>query len=73
MRTNIDLDDELIARAMKKTGASTKREAVQIALHELVKAPPDYSGILKMFGSGALDPSYDPKNPAAGMPKRRAA
>ena len=73
MRTNIDLDGELVARVMKKTGASTKREAVHIALREMVKAPPDYSGILKMFGSGALDPHYDAKSPAADLPKRRAA
>ena len=73
MRTNIELDDKLIAQAMKKTGAASKREAVQIALRELVKAPPDYSEILKMFGSGALDPHYDPKNPAGDLPKRRAA
>ncbi len=73
MRTNIDLDDKLVAKLMKKTGASTKREAVHIAMREMVKEPPDYSEVLKLFGSGALAPNYDPKNPAADLPKRRAA
>ncbi len=73
MRTNIELDDKLIARVMKKTGATTKREAVHIALREIVKEPPDYTEVLKMFGSGSIDPHYDPKNPAADLPKRRTA
>ena len=73
MLTNIELDDKLIAQAMKKTSAATKREAVHIAFRELVKAPSDYSGIFNMFGSEALAPKYDPKRPAADLPKRRAA
>ena len=71
MRTSIEIDDELIACAMIKTGAKTKREAVQIALLKLVKGAPDYSGVLKMFGSGALTAGYDPKNPAGATFKRR--
>ena len=31
-RTNIDIDDELIDRVMKKFGVKTKREAVDLAL-----------------------------------------
>ena len=73
MRTNIELDDKLIAKVMKKTGASSKREAVHLALSEIAKEPPDYSEVLKMFGSGAVAPRYDPKDPAADLPKRRAA
>lgn len=73
MRTNIDIDEKLLVKVMKKTGAKTKRDAVHIAMRELVKEPPDYSGILSMFGSGAVDPNYDPKNPAGDLPKRRAA
>ncbi len=42
MRTCIEIDDELIARAMIKTGAKSKREAVHIALLELLKGAPDY-------------------------------
>lgn len=36
MRTNIDIDDALIAEAMALTGAKTKREAVDTALRDLV-------------------------------------
>jgi hypothetical protein len=73
MRTNIELDDKLLAKAMKKTGARTKREAIHIALRELVREPPDYSGILGLFGKGVIDPDYDPKNPAGDLGIRKAA
>ena len=36
-RTNIVLDDRLIAKAMRMTGARTKREAVDVALRALVE------------------------------------
>jgi Arc/MetJ family transcription regulator len=38
MRTNIELDDELIAQGMSLTGAKTKRELVHLALEELVRS-----------------------------------
>ena len=34
-RTNIDIDDELIAEAMRKLGVRTKREAVDLALRRV--------------------------------------
>lgn len=37
MRTNIDIDDKLLSDAMKATGASTKREVVELGLASLVK------------------------------------
>jgi len=37
MRTNIVIDDDLMAEALKATGASTKREAVELGLRTLVK------------------------------------
>ena len=37
MRTNIVIDDDLIARAMRLSGAATKREAVQRTLELLVR------------------------------------
>jgi Arc/MetJ family transcription regulator len=37
MRTNIDIDDQLIKRAMRVSGASTKREAVQRGLELIVR------------------------------------
>ena len=37
MRTNIDIDDKLMAAAMKATKAKTKKEAVVIALEDVVR------------------------------------
>jgi Arc/MetJ family transcription regulator len=37
MRTNIVIDDQLIKRAMRVSGASTKREAVQKSLELMVR------------------------------------
>ena len=37
MRTNIVLDDKLVAKGMKATGIKTKRELVDYALRELLR------------------------------------
>ncbi len=37
MRTNIVIDDNLLERAMRVTGAKTKREAVELGLASLVR------------------------------------
>jgi Arc/MetJ family transcription regulator len=37
MRTNIEIDDELMARAMQAAGKSTKKETVEEALELLVR------------------------------------
>jgi Arc/MetJ family transcription regulator len=37
MRTNIDIDDKLMKQAMKATGATTKKAAVEAALRKLVQ------------------------------------
>ena len=37
MRTNIDIDDQLLSAAMAATGAETKREAVELGLATLVR------------------------------------
>jgi Transcription regulator of the Arc/MetJ class len=37
MRTNIDLDDELVERAFRVSGAKTKKELVHKALEALIK------------------------------------
>ena len=36
MRTNIDIDDELMQQAMKATGATTKKAAVEASLRKLI-------------------------------------
>jgi Arc/MetJ family transcription regulator len=37
MRTNIVIDDELMAKAMRATGLSTKRETVELGLKTLLQ------------------------------------
>lgn len=37
MRTNIDIDDKLMADALKFTGLKTKKDAVHLALKTLVR------------------------------------
>lgn len=46
-RTNIDLDDELVERAMRKFGLSTKRSAVELALQRLVGPPVTGDALLR--------------------------
>ncbi len=36
MRTNIEIDDDLLAEARRVAGTATKRETVEFALRELV-------------------------------------
>ena len=58
MRTNIVLDDELVAEAMKLTGAKTKREVVDRALRVLLDKARQ-QGLKALKGSDLLDPEYD--------------
>ncbi|MFZ2447745.1 MAG: type II toxin-antitoxin system VapB family antitoxin [Syntrophobacteraceae bacterium] len=37
MRTNIDLDDELVREALKFSGAKTKKEVINLALKEFLE------------------------------------
>ena len=37
MRTNIEIDDNLMADALKATGLKTKKEAVELGLKALIK------------------------------------
>ena len=60
MRTNIVLDEKLVAKAMQKSGAKTMREAVDTALREYVSEP-DYEGLLALAGADRIDPEYDPQ------------
>lgn len=57
-RTNIELDDELLAEAMRRFGVRTKREAVDLALRRLVGASltPEFVRSLDGIGwEGDLD------------------
>lgn len=64
MITNIDLDDTLVAEAMRLSGARTKREVVDRALREMV-ARAQRPSVRELFGIGGVDPDYDPKAPWA--------
>jgi Bacterial antitoxin of type II TA system, VapB len=59
-RTNIVLDDDLIAQAMAKARVKTKKGAVEAALRAYVRKP-DYSGLLASRGKGLIDEDYDPR------------
>ena len=49
-RTNIELDDGLVEKAMRLTGASTKREVVDIALRRLVEKGSLYRSLRRLKG-----------------------
>ena len=60
MRTNIDLDDELVERALKLSGAKTKRQLVHLALEALVEKSRK-KDLLDLVGKIELDPGFDHK------------
>lgn len=49
MRTNIEIDDKLMAQAMRATGAPTKKAVVEEALRLLVRTRGQAS-LRKLFG-----------------------
>lgn len=51
-RTNIDLDDALVDEVMRRYGAKTKREAVDLALRRLVGVPLSQDFLLGLRGVG---------------------
>ncbi len=51
-RTNIDIDDDVIARVMQTYDLRTKREAVDYALRRLLVVPMTKEQALAMQGSG---------------------
>jgi hypothetical protein len=70
MRTNIDLQDELVDEALSLTGTRTKREVVELALRELIarRKRPSVSAI---FGIGGLDAHYQYKQLRSGGPQHQ--
>jgi Arc/MetJ family transcription regulator len=52
MRTNIDLDERLVAEAMRRYRLRTKREAVDFALRQLIGEPLSKDVALALEGSG---------------------
>lgn len=58
MRTNIVIDDGLIADAMRASGSKTKREAVERGLRKLVQLERQQD-ILELFGKIDWDGDLD--------------
>jgi Arc/MetJ family transcription regulator len=51
-RTNIDIDDELVAQVMRRYGVATKKQAVDLALRRLVGVPLSREFLLSLEGIG---------------------
>lgn len=51
-RTNIEIDDDLLERAMQLYGTSSKRETVELALRRLVGTPLSTDQALALQGTG---------------------
>lgn len=51
-RTNLEIDDELVGRAMRLYSLRSKREAVDLALRRLVGESMDRNEALAMEGAG---------------------
>ncbi len=52
MRTNIDIDDNLMAEAMKATGQRTKKATVEEALREIVRLNRQRQALKDLQGIG---------------------
>lgn len=52
MRTNIDIDDELMEKAMKATGQRTKRGTVEEALRRVVRSSRQRKALEELHGIG---------------------
>ena len=52
MRTNIDIDDELLSQAMAAAGLSTKRATVEEGLRLLVRLRQQAKTLAELKGSG---------------------
>ncbi|HMJ78968.1 MAG TPA: type II toxin-antitoxin system VapB family antitoxin [Iamia sp.] len=51
-RTNVDIDDALVEKAMRMYRLESKRAAIQLALEQLVGEPMTKEEILAYEGSG---------------------
>jgi Arc/MetJ family transcription regulator len=60
MATNLQIDDNLILKAVKLGGHKTKKAAVSKALIEYIHQL-EQENILSMFGAVEYDPEYDYK------------
>ena len=72
MRTNIDLNDDLITQAQRFSGLRTKREVVDAALREYV-ARHRQQQILSLAEQALIDPAYDVREVRAAMSRTSAS
>jgi Arc/MetJ family transcription regulator len=52
MRTNIEIDDELLVKAMKATGQKTKKATVEAALRRVVVLSEQQDALEQLWGIG---------------------
>jgi len=69
MRTNIEIDDKLMQKAMRSGGFKTKRETVEAALKILSVRRVSYQKLLRLAGTVEFDAAYDYKSLRAGHKK----
>ncbi|MEW5889215.1 MAG: type II toxin-antitoxin system VapB family antitoxin [Pseudomonadota bacterium] len=71
MRTNIDIDDKLMAEAMKAGGFKTKKETVEAALAAFARQRQAYAKLRALRGKVDWDLDYDYKAMRQGTPPRK--
>jgi Arc/MetJ family transcription regulator len=62
-RTNIDLNDDLLERVMRRFGVHTKTEAVDLALRQVAGQPMTIHEALAMRGAHALNDVVEDPSP----------
>ena len=60
MATNLSINPELLQKAIEVSGLKTKKETVNLALHEFINRHKQIE-ILDCFGKMDPDPNYDYK------------
>lgn len=84
MRTNINLDDELVQRLMERTGIKTKRALVDAALREMdrvtaletlmsMRGKGGWEGDLDEMRADRFPPTWDEWNPQEATPEHQLA
>ena len=67
MRTNIEIEDELIQKALSLTGLKTKRAAVEAALRMLIRVK-EQEEILNLAGKVHWEGDLDESRQGRGAP-----
>ena len=67
MRTNIEIDDELIQKALRLSGLKTKRAVVEAGLRVLIRIR-EQEEILKLAGKVHWQGNLDESRQGRGLP-----